>query len=87
MFYCSDTHAQAAVAIFSLIASCRLHRLDPCADLEEVLRVLPRYLELAPKAWLATRGRLRPAELTTPLSSFEIPPLLDARTAAAPTHA
>jgi len=78
MFYGSDTHAEAAAAIFSVIASCRLHRLDPFAYLDEVLRVLPhwprhRYLELAPKNWVATRARLRPEELAAPLSAFEIP--------------
>jgi hypothetical protein len=78
MFYGSDTHAEAAAAIFSVVASCRLHRLDPYQYLEEILRVLPywpddRYLELAPKYWHATRGRLRPDELAGPLSAFEIP--------------
>jgi len=78
MFYGSDTHAEAAAAIFSVIASCRLHRLDPFAYLDEILRVLPhwprhRYLELAPKNWTATRARLRPEELAAPLSAFEIP--------------
>jgi hypothetical protein len=59
MFYRSDTHAQSAAAVFSIIASCRLHSLDPEQYLDEVLRVLPywpreRYLELAPKSWKAT---------------------------------
>jgi transposase len=88
MFYGSDTHAEAAAAIFSIIASCRLHRLDSFAYLDEVLRVLPhwprhRYLELAPKHWPATRARLRPEELAAPLSSFEIP----AELAPQPDHA
>jgi hypothetical protein len=79
MFYGSDTHAEAASAIFSVIASCRLHGLDPFTYLEEVLRVLPywphdRYLELAPKYWRATRGRLRADELEMPISAFEVPP-------------
>jgi hypothetical protein len=48
-------------------------------DLEEILRVLPywprdRYLELAPKYWRATRGRLKREELATPISAFEVPP-------------
>jgi hypothetical protein len=43
------------------------------------LRVLPywprdRYLELAPKYWRATRGRLSPNELASPLCAFEVPP-------------
>jgi len=80
MFYGSDTHAEAAAAIFSIIASCRLHALDPYQYLEEILRILPywpseRYLELAPSYWRATRGRLRPEELAAPLSAFEIPPV------------
>ncbi len=79
MFYGSDTHAEAAAAIFSLIASCRLHRLDPFAYLEEILRVLPswprdRYLELAPVHWTATRARLNPDELDVQLGSFTVPP-------------
>jgi len=41
MFYGSDTHAEAAAAIFSVIASCRLHRLDRFQYLDEILRVLP----------------------------------------------
>jgi transposase len=90
MFYGSDLHADAAAAIFSVIASCRLHRIDPYQYLEEILRVLPywprdRYLELAPKCWAATRGRLRPEELAGPLSAFEVPPpLADAAELSAP---
>jgi transposase len=81
MFYGSDTHAEAAAAIFSVIASCRLHGLDPFQYFEEILRVLPywprdRYLELAPKYWHATRGRLRPDELASSISAFEVPPPL-----------
>jgi transposase len=88
MFYGSDTHAEAAAAIFSVIASCRLHRLDPFTYFDEILRVLPywprdRYLELAPKFWHATRARLRPEELAAPLSAFEIPPAAPAPSATA----
>jgi transposase len=80
MFYGSDTHAEAAAAIFSLIASCRLHRIDPFAYLEEILRVLPywprdRYLELAPAHWAATRARLDPEELGLQIGSFTVPPV------------
>jgi transposase len=78
MFYGSDTHAESAAAIFSIIASCRLHALDPEQYLDEILRVLPywpreRYLELAPKYWNATRAKLSADELAAPLSSFTIP--------------
>lgn len=80
LFYGSDAHAEAAAANFSLIASCRLHRLDPFAYLEEVLRTLPcwprdRYLELAPARWAATRAQLNPDELEMPLGSFTAPAL------------
>jgi transposase len=78
MFYGSDTHAESAAAIFTIIASCRLHSLDPQAYFDEVLRVLPywpkeRYLELAPKYWLGTRAKLNADELDRPLSAFTIP--------------
>ncbi len=79
MFYGSDAHAESAAAVFSIIASCRLHSLDPHQYLDEVLRVLPywprdRYLELAPKYWPTTRAKLAPQELDAPLCSFTIPP-------------
>lgn len=87
MFYGSDTHAEAAAALFSIIASCRLHGLDSFQYLDEILRVLPywprdRYLELAPQYWPVTRGRLNPKELDEPISAFEVPPPLDAAAAA-----
>jgi transposase len=89
MFYGSDTHAEAAAALFSIIASCRLHHLDPFTYLDEILRVLPywpreRYLELSPKHWTATRARLRPEELAAPLSAFEVPVAEPAARATAP---
>jgi hypothetical protein len=69
---------RGAAASFSIIASCRLHSLDPQQYLDEILRVLPywpkeRHLELAPKYWLATRAKLDPIELDAPLCSFTIP--------------
>jgi hypothetical protein len=78
MFYGSDTHAESAAAIFSIIASCRLHALDPQQYLDEVLRVLPywpkeRYLELAPKLWATTRAKLRADEFAAPMGAFTIP--------------
>ena len=78
MFYGSDTHAESAAALFSIVASCRLHSVEPEQYLDEVLRVLPywpkeRYLELAPGHWRATRARLDPSELAAPLCSFTIP--------------
>jgi transposase len=92
LFYGTDTHAEAAAAIFSIIATCRLHGIDPFAYFDEVLRVLPywpqeRYLELAPQHWLATRARLDPMQLERPLSNFTVPlPPLASTDAASPDH-
>jgi hypothetical protein len=79
MFYGSDVHAQTAASIFSILASCRLHKLEPWKYLDEVLRLLPywpsdRYIELAPKNWAGTRARLDPSELDGPLGIFSVPP-------------
>jgi transposase len=80
MFYGSDTHAESAAALFSIIASCRLHRIDPEQYLDEAFRVLPywpreHYLELAPNRWQATRAKLDPKQLQQPLAPFDIPAL------------
>ena len=79
MFYGSNSHAESAAAIFSLIASCRLHGIDPQQYLDEVMRALPdwpkeRYLELSPKYWRRTRSKLLPADLDSPPCSFTGPP-------------
>ena len=79
MFYGSNSHAESAAAIFTLIASCRLHGIDPEQYFDEVMRALPdwpkdRYLELAPKHWKATRANLLSADLESPLCAFTVPP-------------
>ena len=79
MFYGSDTHAEGAAAIFSIIASCRLHRLDPFAvpgrsparPAVLAARTIPRARS---EHWAATRTSLDPDELDAPLCSFTIPP-------------
>ena len=78
LFYGSDGHAEGAAAIFTLIATCRLHRIEPQQYLDELMRVLPywprdRYLELAPQNWVATRARLVQAELDKAISSITVP--------------
>jgi transposase len=78
LFVGSDDHAQAAGNLLTLIASARLHRLDPEAYLRDLFCVLPqwrrdRYLELAPRYWTATRARLDEAELERELGIFTIP--------------
>jgi hypothetical protein len=81
LFVGSDDHAQAAGNLLTLIASARLHGLDPEKYLCELFAVLPqwprdRYLELAPKYWAATRARLRADELEREFTWFTIPPPL-----------
>ena len=83
LFVGSDDHGQSAAHLFSLVASCRLHRLDPESYLHDLFRVLAhwpkdRHLELAPKYWASTRARLDPRELAFEIGSLTIPPPLDA---------
>jgi hypothetical protein len=83
MFVGSDDHAQAAGNLMTLVASARLHGLDPEVYLRDVIRVLPywpreRFLELCPRDWRATRGRLDLAELERELGPLTVPPPLSA---------
>ncbi|MEO6419276.1 MAG: IS66 family transposase [Polyangiaceae bacterium] len=84
LFVGSDDHAASAGHIFSLIASARLHKLDPEAYLRDLFRVLAhwprdRYLELAPKYWSETRARLNEDELANEVGVLTVPPPGDAR--------
>jgi hypothetical protein len=79
MFIGSDDHAQAAGNLLTLVASARLHKLDPEVYLRDLFRVLPhwpngRYLELCPRDWAATRARLDPVQLEQELGRLDIPP-------------
>jgi hypothetical protein len=65
LFFGSDDHAEAAANLYSLIAGCKLHGLDPERYLAEIIRVMPcwprdRYLDLAPAYWAKTRECLDP---------------------------
>ncbi len=78
LFFGSDDHAQAAANLFSLIASCQLHGIDPERYLAELFHVMPywprdRYLELAPAYWTATRPRLDPVELAREVGLITVP--------------
>ena len=42
IFYGSDIHAQAAAVLFTMIAACRLHKLDPQQYLDETMRLIPQ---------------------------------------------
>jgi hypothetical protein len=78
LFVGSDDHGQAAGNLLTLIASARLHKLDPEAYLRDVCRVLPfwpreRFLELAPRYWRITRARLDRVELDREVGWLTIP--------------
>lgn len=79
LFVGSDDHGHSAGHLFSLIASARLHQLDPETYLRDLFRVLAhwpreRYLELAPKYWARTRARLDPRELALEIGPLTVPP-------------
>jgi transposase len=81
LFVGSDDSAQAAASFFSLIATCKLHGLEPESYLRDLFRVLPhwpsdRYLELAPLNFAATRARLDAAELAAELGPLTVPAAL-----------
>jgi hypothetical protein len=81
LFFGSDDTAEAAANLYSLIASCKLHGLDPELYLAEVIRVMPywprdRFLELAPAYWAQTRARLDSKELEAELGHVTVPPIL-----------
>ena len=78
LFAGSDQHAQSAGHILSLVASARMHDLDPEQYLRDLIRVLPcwprdRYLELAPKCWARTRARIDACELDAELGLIRVP--------------
>lgn len=78
LFVGSDLHGVTSGHLMTLIASARLHRLDPEVYLRDVFRVLPhwprdRYLELAPRYWRITRARLRTDELEQEVGWLTIP--------------
>jgi transposase len=79
LFVGSDDHAVSTANLLSMIASAKLHDLDPEEYLRDIFRVLPhwpedRYLELAPKYWRATRERLDLVELEQEIGWLKTPP-------------
>jgi transposase len=93
LFVGSDDHGQATGNLLSLIASARLHKLDPEAYLRDVFRVIPhwprdRFIELAPRYWPLTRARLDREQLDRELGPLTVPeqplPTIAATTTAAP---
>jgi transposase len=78
LFCGSDDHAKSTAALYSLVASARLHRLDPEHYLRCLIRLVPlwpkhRMLELAPLFWTRTAARLDPTQLAQELGPIAIP--------------
>jgi transposase len=78
LFCGSDDHARSTAAWLSLIASARLHDIEPQEYLRCLIRLVPlwpaeRMLELAPLFWKRTRDRLDPDSLAAELGPIEIP--------------
>src|SRR5690606_11812908 len=78
LFAGSADHAHNAGAHLTLIASAKLHHLNPREYLREIIRVLPcwpenRYLELSPLFWSQTRARLDPDELASEAGWITVP--------------
>jgi hypothetical protein len=78
LFCGSDDHASSTAALYSLIASARLHRLDVEDYLRCLIRLVPlwptdRMLELAPLFWERTKARLDPKKLAEDLGAIAIP--------------
>jgi len=92
LFVGSDAHAEAAAGTMSLVASARLHHLDPETYLRHLFRVLPhwpkeRLLELSPKCWATTRDRLDSDQLAAEFGALTVPdPLPPAPTEQPTTH-
>lgn len=78
LFVGSDDHAKSTAHLFSMVASARLHGLDPEQYLRDMIRLVPfwpkdRFLELAPKYWAATRARLDVAALEREAGVIVVP--------------
>ena len=78
LFSGSDCHAESAAAIMTLVASAKLHKLDPELYLRDVIRVFPHWdgapwLALAPAHWAETRKLLDPAQLADEYGPLDVP--------------
>jgi hypothetical protein len=78
LFCGSDDHAKSTAALYSLVASARLHGLDPEEYLRCLIRLVPlwpkeRMLELAPLFWARTAARLDAEQLSKELGPIAIP--------------
>ena len=73
LFCATDNGAEWNAVVVSLIASCRMHDIEPWAYLRDVLTLLPGWsqtqvIELAPSNWRATLARPETQRLLAELS-------------------
>jgi transposase len=78
LFCGSDDHAKSTAALFSIVASARLHGIEPEEYLRCLIRLVPlwpseRMLELAPLFWARTRARLDPKALAAEFGPIAVP--------------
>lgn len=78
LFCGSDDHARSTAALYSLVASARLHRLDAEEYLRCLIRLVPiwpsdRMIELTPLFWARTRTRLDPDRLAAEFGRIDVP--------------
>lgn len=78
LFCGSDDHARSTAALYSLVASARLHRHEPEDYLRCLMRLVPswpvdRMLELTPLFWARTRARLDVDQLVAEFGRIDIP--------------
>lgn len=78
LFSGSDGHAESAAAIMTLVASAKLHGLDPELYLRDIIRVFPHWdgapwLALAPAYWAETRKLLNLAQLAEEYGTLDVP--------------
>jgi len=78
LFCGSDDHAKSTAALYSVIASARMHGLDPEEYLRCLIRLVPlwpadRMIELTPLFWVRTRARLDQSRLADDLGPIAIP--------------
>jgi transposase len=89
LFCGSENGARWNTVAVSLIASCRLHAIEPLAYLRDVLTLLPSWkksqvLELAPYCWQQTRQKPQTQQLLASLRLFGHPDDLHAQKNSAP---
>lgn len=79
LFVGSDTGGETTAIIVSLVASARLHQIEPWEYFRCLCRLLPswprhRALELSPRDWNKTRARLRDDQMEPSYGYIDIPP-------------